>query len=170
MDNAGRRNIHARAACRESGMDRQAPTRDRNVKARPAIALPQPGGEPGSLCWVSANGAKTDAFSAALWSLPSSASGSRRHSQRPHRPLTRHRRAAVDAGRRRARRSGVLRRVPRGRVRLRTAARRSAGTSIPFHVLEQAVRDAARGHSDGPPGSPLRGCACSAARQPPALR
>ena len=30
---------------RPSGMSRQAPTRDRNVRARPGIALPQPGGE-----------------------------------------------------------------------------------------------------------------------------
>lgn len=28
MDNAGRRNIHARPACREAGMDRQAPSPD----------------------------------------------------------------------------------------------------------------------------------------------
>ena len=76
MDNAGRRNIHARAACRESGMDRQAPTRDRNVKARPEIALPQPGGESGRISLRSAKGAKMDAFSAALQPLPSSASGS----------------------------------------------------------------------------------------------
>lgn len=42
-----RSRTHVHAATQPSGMDRQAPTRDRNVKAWPGMALPQPGGESG---------------------------------------------------------------------------------------------------------------------------
>ena len=43
MDNADRRNIHARTVCREAGMERQAPTRDRTVWRRPGSRVPNLG-------------------------------------------------------------------------------------------------------------------------------
>ena len=163
MDNADRRNIHAPAACRVSGVDRQVPSRDRDVNARPGIALPQPGGESGSILLRSANGAKEEAFSVAPRPLPSSASASRQHGQGPHRPLPRYLRAAVDAGRRRAadiaNHSGPLSPRPAG------CASASRGFAGPLRAENRVF------NSFPVRLSPLvSGALGEAARQPPALR
>jgi len=46
----------------------------------------------------------------------------------------------------------LLAAFPEIELRLRTAARRSAGDLEPFRILEQIARDTARGRRDGPPG------------------
>ena len=88
MDNARRRNIHARAACGGAGRD-PSPRRRRETGLYGAAgtgAPPTSGRTGKNLRRGSANCAKTDAVSTAPRRLPSSAAGSRRNSARPRLP------------------------------------------------------------------------------------
>ena len=97
MDNAHRRNIHAREACGEAGMDPSLPRRrETGLYGAAGIGASPTWGRSGKNCrCVSAYSAQRDAVSAAPRPPPSSAAGSRKDGQGPNRNR---RRAALPPG------------------------------------------------------------------------